>query len=308
MGKLLKLRSEEVLLNAAKVLAAGGYTPVELREAIPYIREFQHRIMVVKIGGSVLEEGSEHHHTFFADVAFMAHLGLRMILVHGGSHQLSDRMIREDIKPRIEDGERYTDRRTLHLAVEEFNKLNKEVVACIRAAGGKAVPFPAGKSDIVEAERKGSDPKNFVGRVTRINVDRLRAVKDEYIPVITCIGGNGELFNINADEVAAAIAKELKAEKLILLTDVEGVKDSRGDLISTLTVSRSIRLLGSRVINKGMVPKVKVCIDALKAGVNKAHIINGNAKGSLLCEVLTDGGVGTEIVMHKPTRVHRHSA
>jgi len=307
MGKLLKLRGQ-VLLNAAKVLAAGGYTPVELREAIPYIREFQHRIMVVKVGGSVLEKEPAPQRTFFEDVAFMAHLGLRMILVHGGSRQLSERMRAEHIEPTIEDGERHTDRRTLRLAIEEFNKLNKEVVACIKAAGGKAVPFPAGRNDIVEAERKGSDPKNFVGRVTRINADRLRAVKDECIPVITCIGGNGELFNINADDVAAAIAKELKAEKLILLTDVEGVKDSCGDLISTLTVTRATRLLASRVISKGMVPKVKVCIDALKAGVSKAHIINGNAKGSLLCEVLTDGGVGTEIVMHKPDRVHRHSA
>lgn len=294
-----------MLLHAARELSANGCTPLELREAIPYMREFEGKIMVVKIGGSVLDNASAHHRTFYGDVAFMAQLGVRMILVHGGSRHLSRRMRSEHIEPRIVDGERYTDQRTLALAVEEFNRLNNEIVAAIKAAGGKAIGFPAGKSEIVQAERKGNDQNNFVGKVTAINTDRLHALKDRYIPVITCVGGNGTLFNINADEVAAAIAKALKAEKLILLTDVDGVKDGRGDLISTLTVRQTGALLASGVINSGMVPKVKVCIDALKAGVNKAHIINGNEKGSLLCEVLTEGGIGTEIVMRKTFHARR---
>ncbi len=296
-----------VLLEAARELSTKfGYTPVQLREAIPYIREFQHKVMAVKIGGSVLHDGTSQR-TFFEDVVFMAHIGVRMILVHGGSRQLSERMRREGIEPKLQHGERYTDHRTLNLAVEVFNELNAEIVAAIRAVGGKAVGFPAGRGGVVRAERKGRDEGNFVGTVTGIDTERLIALKEQYIPVITCIGGNGDLFNINADEVAAAIASALRAEKLILLTNVDGVNDAAGHLISTLTLRQTQALLTSGVISSGMVPKVKVCLDALKAGVGKTHIINGSREGSLLCEVLTDTGVGTEIVMRKASRARRRA-
>lgn len=305
MGDLLRMQRK--LLHTAKELSADGYTPVELREAIPYIQKFQGCTMVVKVGGSVLEDETNDHGTFFKDLAFMANIGARMILVHGGSRQLSQRMKAENIEVDINNGVRRTNLRVLRLAVEEFNKLNKRITRCIKAAGGKAIPFPAGKSDIVQAERKSADPDDFVGRVTGVTTDRLTALKDKYIPLITCLGSgsDGTLFNINADEVAAAIAKALKAEKLILLTDVDGVKDADGKLISTLTMRQTHELLASKVIIKGMIPKVKTCIDALNAGVGKAHIINGNKSGALLSEVLTDGGIGTEIVMTKKSLVRR---
>jgi len=305
MGDLLKMQRR--LLHAARELSADGYTPVELREAIPYIQKFHHCTMVVKVGGSVLEDEDIDHTTFFKDVVFMAHIGARMILVHGGSRQLTTRMEAEGITPDIVHGVRRTNRRVLGLAVEEFNKLNKRITECVKAAGGKPVPFLAGKSDVIQAERKDKDPENFVGKVTGVNIERLTVLKDKCIPLVTCIGtdSDGTLLNINADEVAAAIAKSLKAAKLIVLTDANGVNDAKGKLISTLTMRQTTSLLASGVINKGMIPKVKTCIDALRAGVGKAHIINGNKTGALLSEVLTDGGIGTEIVMAKKSRVRR---
>lgn len=293
-----------VLLEAAKKLSSSyGYTPLQLREAIPYIREFHHKVMVVKIGGSVLYAGASQR-TFFEDVVFMTQIGVRMVLVHGGSHQLSDRMKAEGITPNIKDGERYTDARTLALAVEIFGQINTAVVDSIKQAGGKAIGFPPGKGNIVRAERKGTDTENFVGRVTHIDTERIFALREEYIPVITCIGSsNGDLFNVNADEVAARIASVLRAEKLILTTDVDGVMDADNRLISTLTLRQARSLVSSQVISSGMIPKVNVCLDALRCGVHKTHIINGKREGSLLCEVLTDSGVGTEIVMRKLGRV-----
>jgi acetylglutamate kinase len=294
-----------VLLEAAKRLSSEfGYTALQLREAIPYIREFQGKTMVVKIGGSVLHAGTSQR-TFFEDVVFMAHVGVRMILVHGGSRQLSERMRREGLEPKVQSGERYTDRPTLDLAVEVFSELNAEIVAGISSASGKAVGFPAAIGGIVRTERKGTDPNNFVGKVTAIDTERILALRDAYISVITCIGSSNQtLFNINADEVAGAIAGALRAEKLILLTDVDGVRDGHGNFASTLTLRQTKTLLASKVISSGMVPKVNVCLAALRAGVHKTHIINGSKEGSLLCEVLTDSGVGTEIVMRKaaPTR------
>jgi acetylglutamate kinase len=295
-----------VLLEAAKKLSSNcGYTPLQLREAIPYIREFHHKVMVVKIGGSVLYGGASQR-IFLEDVIFLTQIGVRMVLVHGGSHQLSDRMKAAGLTPNLKNGERYTDARTLALAVQVFGEINATLVDLIKQAGGEAIGFPPGKGSVVRAARKGTDAENFVGRVTDVDTERIFALREEYIPVITCIGSNnGDLFNINADEVAARIARALRAEKLILTTDVDGVMDADNRLISTLTLRQAKSLVSSQVISSGMIPKVNVCLDALRCGVHKTHIISGKREGSLLCEVLTDSGVGTEIVMRKRARLRR---
>ena len=297
-----------VLLQAAKRLSTQfGYSSIQLREAIPYIREFQDKVMVVKVGGSILNDDDGDltaQRTFLEDVIFMAQIGIRAVLVHGGSYQLSRRMREEGLSPAVRQGERYTDAPTLSLAVEVFNRINSEIVEAIKALGGRAIGFRAGKDCLIYAERKHKDPNNFVGKVTKVDADRLRALKKGYIPVLTCIGfGEGQLFNVNADEVASRVALALRAEKVILLTNVDGVKDEKGSLISTLTQSRAKRLISSGIVDAGMVPKVRVCLEALEAGVTKAHIINGATEGSLLCEVLSESGVGTELVKAKARRV-----
>jgi acetylglutamate kinase len=298
--------SKIVLLNAAKELRRNhGFGPIQLQEAIPYIREFQHKIMVVKVGGSVLDDGANKH-AFFEDVVFMADIGVRVILVHGGSRHLSKRMKDEGITPVVENGQRKTDKKTLELAVDEFNKLNLTVVEEVKAAGGRAVGFPAGGTPIVQAKRLGHDKDNFVGKVTVINTDALMAISEGYVPVVTCIGASkSELFNINADDVAGAIAGAMKAEKLILLTDKDGVNDEGGNLMATMTFRQVKNLIAKGVIKGGMVPKVNVCLDALRQGVKKTHIINGSTKDSLLCEVFTDKGIGTEIVAAKERSARR---
>jgi acetylglutamate kinase len=275
-----------VLMNAAKALAREhGFDSLQLREAIPYMREFQDKTMVVKVGGSVLEDVNSQL-TFLEDVVFMATIGIRVILVHGGS--------------------RYTDAVTLELAKTEFNKLNSQLVNSIRKLGGLAVGFPASEGTFICARRKGQDPLNFVGVVTGVDDSSLNSLKEGSIPVITCIGRSDTVFfNINADEVAAELAVAVKAEKLILLTDVDGVKDANGNLLSTLTRDEVERLLADGVIRAGMVPKVRVCLDALKHGVHKTHIVNGEVEGSLLCEVLSDAGAGTEIVAKQSTSSER---
>jgi acetylglutamate kinase len=286
-----------VLMNAAKALAREhGFDTLQLREAIPYMREFQDKTMVVKVGGSVLEDANSQL-TFLEDVVFMATIGIRVILVHGGSRQLSAAMKKMGLEPVVRDGERYTDAVTLELAKAEFNKLNSQLVNSIRKLGGLAVGFPASEGTFVRARRKGQDPLNFVGVVTGVDDSSLNSLKEGSIPVITCIGrSDTDFFNINADEVAAELAVAVKAEKLILLTDVDGVKDANGNLFSTLTRDEVERLLADGIIRGGMVPKVSVCLDALKHGVHKTHIVNGEVEGSLLCEVLSDAGAGTEIV------------
>lgn len=285
------------VLEMARKLSDAGYTSVDIREAMPYIQAFQDKVMVVKIGGSVLNDAGADRQAFLRDVTFMARIGIRVIMVHGGSRHMNDRMKERKLEARVHNGERYTDSETLSLAVEVFNELNRELVAHINAVGGNAVGFPAGASAVVFAERKGNDLANHVGRPTGVDLERLRSLRPEYIPVIPCIGRRGsDLFNINADEVAGKIAETCKAEKLILLTDVDGVRDAKGQLISTLTFSETKRLIEENVIAGGMIPKVSVCLSALDAGVRKAHIINGSTAGSLLCEVLSDSGVGTEIV------------
>lgn len=298
-----------VLLTAAKRLSAEfGYSKLQLREAIPYIREFQDKTMVVKVGGSILDDDADSR-PFLEDIVFMKQIGISVVLVHGGSRDLSNRMAEEGIKPRMMDGERYTDRRTLELAVEVFNKINRQLVTSIKDLGGQALGFPAGGQALIQAERKGDDQGNFVGRVTRVDVERLQSLKPEYIPIATCIGtgASRQLYNINADEVASKIACALRAEKLILLTNVDGVVDAEGQLISTLTHRRTKQLLKAGIIQSGMRPKVRVCLEALQSGVQKTHIINGVKPGSILCEVLTDSGVGTEIVMTKRRVAKKHA-
>jgi len=277
-------------------------------QTLPYIRKFHGKEMVVKVGGSILHETASQD-AFLEDVIFMAQIGIRVVLVHGGARHLNDRMQKAGVKPRLKDGERHTDARTLVLAMEVFNKLNDHLVKSIRSLGGQAIGFRAGESAVILAKRKDEDPENYVGTVTGVDGEPIRALKEGYIPVLTCIGtgDSGEHFNINADEVASCLAGGLHCEKLILLTDVDGVKGSDDALISTLTDVEAERLMKIGVISRGMIPKVRMCLDALRDGVHKAHIINGSQEGSLLCEVLSDAGVGTEIVMTKSQR-HGRSA
>lgn len=280
-------------LELAKRLSIDpNYAGIDLGEAIPYIREFENKVMVVKVGGSVLEDGDDQR-TFLADVAFMARIGIRTVLIHGGSRQLSAEMKRRGMEVRSTDGVRHTEKATLDLAVEVFDEINTRLVEMLRQHSCLAQRT----RDVVFAKRLGVDLTNFVGRIDRIDLRPFEGLKDKTVPVLTCLGFDGRThFNMNADLVASAVAGELKAEKLILLTDVPGVKSRTGELISTLTTVEAENLISQGVIRNGMIPKVRVCLDALENGVHKTHIIDGSAKGSLLCELLSDSGVGTEIV------------
>ena len=279
-----------------------------LIEALSYIRQFRNRLIVIKLGGSAMEEPDALKATL-EDVIFMATVGLRPILVHGGGKPIDRAMAESGLKPRKVQGRRYTDDETLAIVVRVLLKeINADLEKQIRQLGGRAIGPHLGSLQFLFGEKltlPGPDGQPIdlgrVGKVTRIDAELLRDFcAAGIIPVIpsVAIDEAGGWLNVNADTAAAAVAAQLQAEKLVLLTDTPGILTDRANpasLLTSLNIARCQELIQQKVIDEGMIPKVEACFDSLRAGVKKTHIIDGRLRHSLLLEIYTDRGVGTEI-------------
>ncbi|MFH1046541.1 MAG: acetylglutamate kinase [Candidatus Omnitrophota bacterium] len=273
-----------------------------LIEALPYIKKFQHRIMVVKCGGRQLIN-DENINNILKDIAFMNCVGLNPVLVHGGGPSISEKLRKLGHIVEFRHGQRVTDAKTLAVVVEELNMLNREMVKKINSFGVKARGLSGNSGKLIKAMKFSSGVDiGFVGEVAAIRKEVVKKLlKRNYVPVISPlgIGSDGQLYNINADVVAAEIAAALGAWKLVLLTDVQGILRNPSDkssLISTLKMAQVEDLVKKGIITEGMIPKVGACTAALKKGVKKTHIIDGSIPRSLLLEIFTDQGVGTQII------------
>jgi len=279
-----------------------------LIEALPYIQGFRGKIVVVKYGGSTMEAGDPD--SILRDIVFMECVGMRPIVVHGGGGAISKRLRERGISPRFVGGLRVTDADTIAIVGEVLDEVNRGIVARLeemgahaRGIGGKDRIIHARKR-VVEIEKDGRRETadiGFVGDVESVEASELKALcKRDVIPVIAPLGvdGEGQLYNINADTAAGEVAAAVKAQKLILLTDVLGIMRNRDDensLIGTLRVSDVDTLIGAGVITEGMLPKVRAGVRSVQAGVKKTHIIDGRLPHSMLLEIFTDRGIGTEI-------------
>jgi acetylglutamate kinase len=281
-----------------------------LIEALSYIRQFRNRLIVIKLGGSAMEEPDALKATL-QDVIFMATVGLRPIVVHGGGKPIDRAMANSGLKPRKVLGRRYTDDETLAIVVRVLLKeINADLEKQVRHLGGRAIGPHLGSLQFLYGEKltlAGADGTSIdlgrVGQVTRIDADLLRDLCEAgIVPLIPSVAldAEGGWLNVNADTAAAAVAAQLQAEKLVLLTDTPGILLDRkdpGSLLTSLNVQRCQELIKEKVIDEGMIPKVEACFDALRAGVKKTHIVDGRLRHSLLLEIYTDHGVGTEITL-----------
>lgn len=282
-----------------------------LIEALPYIRTFSGKTFVIKYGGAAqVEENLKD--SFAQDISLLSFIGIRPVIVHGGGPKISSTMEKMGKKPTFIQGQRVTDKETMDIVEMVLGGLvNKEIVSLINKHGGKAIGLSGKDGELIKAKKKlmkktSADTSveeiidlGLVGEVTDINAQVIKSLeKESFIPVISPIGigRHGETLNINADFVASAIASKLKAEKLILLTDVPGIKDKKGTTISTLTGENIRKLLSDNTISGGMIPKVNACIKAIESGVSKTHIIDGRISHCLLLEIFTKEGIGTEIL------------
>lgn len=272
-----------------------------LIEALPYIRTFFGKTFVIKYGGNAMID-DELKKAVILDVILLKYVGVNPVLVHGGGPEISQWMRRVGKEPRFVNGLRYTDEETMEIVQMVLaGKVNKDIVALINRHGGKAIGLSGHDGNLITARRHAGD-LGLVGEVDSINANLLHLLNREgYIPVIASIGAgaDGESYNINADAVAGDLAAALKADKLIMLTDVEGIFAQEGDpgsLISALEVDRARRMIADGRIAGGMIPKVEACIKALESGVPRTHIIDGRSMHSLLLEIFTDKGIGTMVV------------
>ena len=279
-----------------------------LIEALSYIRKFRDRLTVIKLGGSAMED-AEGLKATLEDVVFMETVGMRPVLVHGGGKPIDRAMAEAGLKPRKVQGRRYTDEQTLGIVVRVLlQEINTGIERQIRALGGRAVGPHLGSlqylfGDKLLLEGTQGEPVDLgrVGRVDRVDVDLIRDFcAAGVVPVIPslAIDADGGWLNVNADTAAAAVASQLRAEKLVLLTDTPGILLNRRDpqsLVRGLDAAGCHDLMKKGVIDEGMIPKVEACLDSLRAGVKKTHIIDGRLRHSLLLEIYTDSGVGTEI-------------
>lgn len=270
-----------------------------LIEALPYIRRFYGRTIVIKYGGGALGGGAAE--ALAEDIVLMWYVGIKPVLVHGGGPQIGQLLKRLGKETSFVSGFRVTDPETMEVVEMVLSKINKDIVSLINRHGARAVGLSGKDAELIRARKltHGEVDLGLVGEVERVNVEVIESLqKGGFIPVISPIGvgEDGLTYNINADLVAGAVAGALRAEKLILLTDVPGILDREGRLIRSLSASEVRLLVQEGVIQGGMIPKVQCCLDALKMGIGKAHILDGTVPHALLLEVFTDEGVGTEIL------------
>jgi len=272
-----------------------------LVEALPYIRAFSGKTIVIKYGGAaMLEEGLKRQ--FAEDVVLMKYVGMNPIVVHGGGPQISVMMKKMGKEPKFIRGVRVTDRETMDIVEMVLaGAVNKEIVTLINQMGGKGVGLTGKDGGLILAKKlRGSrDKMGHVGEVKAVDAKILRALEgDRFIPVISPVGADetGKSYNINADLVAGSLAAALSAEKFLILTDVPGILNDKKKLFLTLSKKEAQRLIKKGVIGSGMLPKVAAALSAIEKGVHKAHIIDGRVPHALLLEIFTDKGVGTEIL------------
>jgi acetylglutamate kinase len=278
-----------------------------LIEALPYIRAFQGKTLVIKYGGAAMEQ-ADLKEQFAKDVLLLRLVGIRPVIVHGGGPQIGALMKRLGKEPRFVGGMRVTDEETVQIVeMVLVGKINKEIVGLINLHGGRAVGLSGKDASLLRARKRlhrmpdgTSVDIGLVGEVEAVNPEPIRLLEENgFIPVIAPVGvgESGETYNINADLVAGDVAAALFAEKLIHLTDVSGINGEDGRLVSTLTKRDAERLIKAGVIDGGMLPKVESSLRALSGGAQKAHIIDGRVPHAILLEVLTKEGIGTEIVL-----------
>jgi acetylglutamate kinase len=273
-----------------------------LIEALPYIKKFHKKTIVIKYGGSILGE-EKIRKGILEDIVFLNFMGLRPVLVHGGGPNISERMRSSGKKTEFVDGMRVTDEETLGLVEEELLYLNQLIVKEITELGAKAVGLNGKDSGIIQVvKKKGKIDLGLVGQIVGIEKELLLSeIRKDRIPVILPMGKGKDrkTYNVNADEVAAQAAASLEAEKLVLLTNVKGIMRDADDphsFISTLTIKETRGLIENNIVSQGMIPKVLACIEALEKGVKKTHIIDARIPHGLLLEIFTDQGIGTEIL------------
>ena len=283
-----------------------------LVEALPYIKKFHGKTVVVKYGGNAMIN-EELKQAVISDIVLMQLVGMRPVLVHGGGPDINKMLDRLEIKSNFINGLRYTDADTIDVVeMVLVGKVNSSIVSEINQAGGSAVGLSGKDADLLKAHKKTTVKKDiegkeeacdlgFVGEIDTVNSELIDYLLDKgYIPVISpvAIGPNGESFNVNADIVAGKVAAALKAEKLVLLTDVEGLYanyEDKSTLISRLKVDEVDSLVEKGVIAGGMLPKIFCCVDALEGGVERTHILDGRVQHSILLEVFTKKGIGTMV-------------
>jgi acetylglutamate kinase len=282
-----------------------------LLEALPYIRRFYNKTIVIKYGGHAMADDALKN-AFARDIVMMKYIGINPVVVHGGGPQIGSFLKKLGKDSTFIQGMRVTDEETMDIVeMVLVGKVNKEIVGLINQHGGRAVGLSGKDGGLIRAEKyllsaekaKDTPPEiidlGLVGKVREIDGSLISVlVKDGFIPVIapTGAGESGETYNINADIVAGAVASALKAEKLVLLTDVAGVLDAEKKLVNTMNNRAAQRMIETGIIEGGMFPKVKCCLKALRGGVHKTHIVDGRLRHAILLEIFTDSGIGTEIV------------
>ncbi len=281
-----------------------------LIEALPYIQKLYGKTVVIKYGGNAMIN-DELKNSVIEDITLLKYIGMNPVLVHGGGPDINKALQKFDVKSEFVNGLRVTDLQTIEVAqMVLVGKTNKEIVSLLNGKGAKAIGLCGIDGKLIECEQYKTEIDGelkdigYVGSITKINSKVLELIsKDEYIPVVAPIGvgPNGESYNINADTVAGEIAAALKAEKLMLLTDVEGVKPSKDSDIVTpaLTIDEVHDLIDKKIIAGGMIPKVLGCVDALEKGVGRTHIIDGRIPHCILLEIFTYKGIGTMIMKDK---------
>ena len=280
-----------------------------LLDALPYIRRFYGTTLIVKYGGNAIADEALKD-SFAQDIVLLKYIGMNPVIVHGGGPQIGHMLGQLGIPSRFVRGMRVTDRATMDVVeMVLVGTINKEIVSLINRHGGRAVGLSGKDGELIRARRMkmtrkgrghpGDLDMGMVGEVETINPTVIESLdRNDFIPVIAPVGvsNKGETLNINADLVAAKVAEALHAEKLLLLTDVEGIRDKTGTVVTTLDAARARHLIKIGVIGEGMIPKVECCLQALRGGVQKTHIVDGRLRHALLLEILTPEGVGTQVV------------
>ncbi len=273
-----------------------------LTEALPYIQKLYGKTIVIKYGGNAMIN-EDLKHSVMEDITLLKYVGMNPVIVHGGGPDISEALKTYHVESKFVSGLRVTDEQTMRVAqMVLVGKTNKEVVSNVNQNGGKAIGLCGIDGKIIECEPLTEDSEGnkidvgFVGKIKKVNAGIIKSLcEDEYIPVIAPIGTDdaGQSYNINADTVASAVATAMGAEKLIFLTDVEGVKDAKDDVIFEITLDDAERLIQDGTISGGMIPKVRACAKAVNDGVNRVHIIDGRVLHSIILEIFTNTGIGT---------------
>ncbi len=274
-----------------------------LIEALPYIQRFNRRIIVVKYGGSAMVD-EQLKKNVIQDVTLLKLVGFKPIIVHGGGKEISSWVKKTGMEPKFINGLRVTDAATMEIAEMVLNKVGKELAADVAELGVKAVGISGKDGDLLKVEKKysGGEDIGYVGEVKEVNPKILYdLLEKDYLPIVCPIGldDNFDTYNINADDAACAIARAVNAEKLAFLTDIEGVyrnPEDKSTLISELRVAQAKELIETGNIGGGMLPKLNNCIDAIKNGVSRVHILDGRIPHCLLLEIFTNKGIGTAII------------